>query len=62
MVRRIEKGGELYECWKMLRVLLQAAYLGNVSKEEEEEEDGNKPSLGDVVSDVKLVGGCFYTG
>jgi hypothetical protein len=55
-VRRIEKGGELYECWKMLRVLLQAAYLGNVSEEDEEEEDGNKPSLGDVVSDVKLVG------
>jgi hypothetical protein len=59
-LRRIQKGGELYECWKMLRVLLQAAYLGNVSEEDEEEkkENNKQPGLllGDVVSDVKLVG------
>ena len=59
--RRIEKHGELYECWKMLRVLLQAAYLGSVSEEDEDDDGGaaavdGKTNLGDVVSDVRLVG------
>ena len=56
--RRIEKNGELYECWKMLRVLLQAAYLGSVSEEDDEDAanaDDGKANLGDVVSDVRLV-------
>jgi len=36
MVRdRIKKGGELHECWKMLHVLLQAAYKGNVAEDDE---------------------------
>mmetsp|Transcript_12904 Transcript_12904/g.27230 ORF Transcript_12904/g.27230 Transcript_12904/m.27230 type:complete len:476 (+) Transcript_12904:3-1430(+) len=36
MVRdRIKKGGELHECWKMLQVLLQAAYKGNVAEDDE---------------------------
>lgn len=37
-VRRTERGGELYECWKMLRVLLRAAYLGRVGEDEDENE------------------------
>ena len=42
MVReRIKEGGELYECWKMLKVLLQAAYKGSVSEEEVKEELGD---------------------
>jgi len=40
---RIEKGGELYECWKMLSVLLQAAYQGSVSEEEEGEKTKPEP-------------------
>ncbi len=32
-------GGELRECWRMLRVLLQAAYQGTVCEEEEEEDE-----------------------
>ncbi|KAL7464865.1 hypothetical protein ACHAXS_005188, partial [Conticribra weissflogii] len=32
---RIKKGGELHECWKMLHVLLQAAYKGSVAEEED---------------------------
>ena len=35
---RIKRGGELHECWIMLRVLLQAAYQGSVSEDEEENE------------------------
>ncbi|KAL3784496.1 hypothetical protein HJC23_013639 [Cyclotella cryptica] len=50
--RRIEKGGELYECWKMLRVLLQAAYLGCVSEEDTEEEIDDR--RGDVASSVTV--------
>ena len=37
---RIDEGGELYECWKMLNVLLQAAYQGSVSEDEEDNGGG----------------------
>jgi hypothetical protein len=33
--RRIKQGGELYDCWEMLMVLLQAAYLGCVEEKDE---------------------------
>ena len=40
-----KKGGELYECWSMLGVLLRAAYLGSVPMDESEtdrvENDGD---------------------
>ncbi|KAL7554783.1 hypothetical protein ACHAWF_018322 [Thalassiosira exigua] len=34
---RVGTGGELHECWRMLRVLLQASYRGSVTEEEEGE-------------------------
>jgi hypothetical protein len=37
--KRTQKGGELHECWKILKVLLQAAYQGSVSEEDDEEEE-----------------------
>ncbi|KAL7522339.1 hypothetical protein ACHAWX_007023 [Stephanocyclus meneghinianus] len=55
--RRIDKGGELYECWKMLRVLLQAAYLGSVSEEDTDEDtDDKKTDVGASNVTVGLVG------
>jgi len=40
---RIREGGELHECWRMLTVLLQAAYRGSVS--EDEEGEGNNKGI-----------------
>lgn len=37
----ISKGGELYECWRMLRVLLEGAYLGSVCEDDVEEDEGD---------------------
>jgi hypothetical protein len=53
--RRIGKGGELHECWKMLEVLLQAAYLGSVS-EDDAKEEAEKKNENIVSLDAGLVG------
>ncbi|KAL3763636.1 hypothetical protein ACHAWU_009060 [Discostella pseudostelligera] len=56
--RALRKGGELHECWKMLRVLLRAAYQGTVcedeaEEEEEEEENERGSSRGDNIKKEK---------
>ncbi|KAL7446872.1 hypothetical protein ACHAXM_011443 [Skeletonema potamos] len=41
-----KKGGELYECWSMLGVLLRAAYLGSVPLDNDGEDGENEDGSG----------------
>jgi len=46
----ISKGGDLYECWKMLRVLLEGAYHGSVCEDEQDDDDDDMPNTTTTLS------------